>query len=374
MNRLHLFVLTTLTLSLAIQPLRAADPVEEKASKAIAAGLDWLAEQQAEDGSFSNPDFPALTAFVILSFAESDHAKRDEIMNKGADFIRSCVQDNGAIHVNKMFSRGDGLPNYNTAVCIRGLYAMNNPELTPIILKARTFLAENQVKEGDAKGGWGYSAPGKKSRADLLNSFYILEAMEKTSAVEAERARGEENAEVDKEAAGDFLKKLQHDDDEAGDAEGGFKYTPGEQGGLISKLRGKPTFRSYGSLTYAGTLGLIYADVDKSDDRVRSALKWAQDHWTLDENPGMGTAGLYFFYHVMTKCLDAAKVDIIKIQESDTQKELDWRKAVQEKLVSLQKTDGENPGSWVNENGRWWENDPVLTTSYAVMTLQHAMK
>ena len=35
------------------------------------------------------------------------------------------------------------------------------------------------------------------------------------------------------------------------------------------------------------------------------------------------------------------------------------------KLLKLQQKDG----SWVNDNNRFWENDPVLVTSFAVLTL-----
>ena len=35
------------------------------------------------------------------------------------------------------------------------------------------------------------------------------------------------------------------------------------------------------------------------------------------------------------------------------------------KLVTLQKADG----FWQNENNRWWENDPVLCTSYSLLAL-----
>jgi squalene-hopene/tetraprenyl-beta-curcumene cyclase len=38
-------------------------------------------------------------------------------------------------------------------------------------------------------------------------------------------------------------------------------------------------------------------------------------------------------------------------------------------LVNLQKGDG----SWINDKGRWQENDPVLVTSYALMVLDVTM-
>ncbi len=36
------------------------------------------------------------------------------------------------------------------------------------------------------------------------------------------------------------------------------------------------------------------------------------------------------------------------------------------RLINLQHPDG----SWSNENNRWWEKDPNLVTSYAVMALE----
>jgi squalene-hopene/tetraprenyl-beta-curcumene cyclase len=35
------------------------------------------------------------------------------------------------------------------------------------------------------------------------------------------------------------------------------------------------------------------------------------------------------------------------------------------KLMNLQKRDG----SWANDNARWWEKDPALVTSYALIAL-----
>ena len=43
-----------------------------------------------------------------------------------------------------------------------------------------------------------------------------------------------------------------------------------------------------------------------------------------------------------------------------------WREELALKLINLQQADG----SWVNTNGRWWEKDPNLVTSYAAITLE----
>ena len=49
--------------------------------------------------------------------------------------------------------------------------------------------------------------------------------------------------------------------------------------------------RSYASMTYAGLLSFIYVNVDKNDDRVKSAVQWIAKHFTVEENYGMGAQG-----------------------------------------------------------------------------------
>ena len=61
-------------------------------------------------------------------------------------------------------------------------------------------------------------------------------------------------------------------------------------------------------MTYAGLKSMIYAGVGADDPRVKAALKWIQQHYDLSSNPGMGQAGLYYYYHTFAKALDAAGV------------------------------------------------------------------
>ena len=130
--------------------------------------------------------------------------------------------------------------------------------------------------------------------------------------------------------------------------------------------------RTYGSMTYAGLLSLIYADVDRKDPRVQSAVDWAANHWTLDENPGMGDEGLFYFYNILGKALDAFGSDTI-VQEG--KEPVRWREDLVRKLVSLQKRDKKDPdkGFWVNTNNRFWEKDRVLVTAYTIITLNKAL-
>jgi squalene-hopene/tetraprenyl-beta-curcumene cyclase len=126
-------------------------------------------------------------------------------------------------------------------------------------------------------------------------------------------------------------------------------------------------------MTYAGLLSLIYAEVAKDDPRVQSAFKWAANHWTLDENPGMGPQGLYYFYNVMAKSLAAVGQE--QVPAGGGRPPVSWRTEMIRKLISLQQVekDGSGEGYWLNSNNRWLESDPVLVTAYSLIALDVAI-
>jgi squalene-hopene/tetraprenyl-beta-curcumene cyclase len=96
---------------------------------------------------------------------------------------------------------------------------------------------------------------------------------------------------------------------------------------------------------------------------VEAALKWINGHYSVKENPGMGEQGLFYYYHTMAKALSLTDVKVIEKPDGT---KADWRRDLTKKLFDLQQADG----SWINENGRWWERDPVLVTAYALLTLE----
>ena len=56
-------------------------------------------------------------------------------------------------------------------------------------------------------------------------------------------------------------------------------------------------------MTYAGLKSMIYAGLAKEDPRVKAALTYITQHYTLDENPGLGQQGLYYYYHTFAKTM-----------------------------------------------------------------------
>jgi squalene-hopene/tetraprenyl-beta-curcumene cyclase len=86
-------------------------------------------------------------------------------------------------------------------------------------------------------------------------------------------------------------------------------------------------------------------------------------NYTVQENPGMGAQGVYYYYSAMSKALSAANIDKLPLADGTS---ADWRKDLCGVILSKQREDG----SWMNDNGRWMESNSVLTTAYAVMALE----
>ena len=104
--------------------------------------------------------------------------------------------------------------------------------------------------------------------------------------------------------------------------DGGFYYTIAAGGQSQAGNTPDGGLRSYGSMTYAGLKSMIYAGVSRDDPRVKAAYEWIQEHYTLDENPGMGEQGLYYYYHTFAKALDTIGDE--QVVDADG-KSHDWR-------------------------------------------------
>ena len=291
--------------------------------------------------------------------------------NKAATFVAGFAQPDGGIYKPATGGRGSGgLSTYNTAICMIALQSYDPLTYVPMIRKARTFMAGCQ-RQGDSPGagGFGYDkeSRGPRDHADLSNTGWVLMAMRLTQQLEDSKAQGEQSLDLDWDAALRFVEKLQTRDEKDAENNGGFGYTGGgDRGGTFVDREGVVKLRGYGSMTYAGLESMIYAHVKKDDPRVVSAMQWAMRHWSVDENPGMGTKGLYYYYNIMAKALSLMQSDTIP---GATGEPIPWKRQLMEKLAKVQQPDG----SWVNTDNTFWEGDAALVTAYAVLTLQYTL-
>lgn len=337
---------------------------------AIGKGLDWLAKNQKEDGTWGQSEYPALSALALTAFqgdpSGSYKRKHEANIKKGYDQLVSNAKPDGGIYVEK-------LANYNTSISLMALVVANNPSYEPVMKKARNFLVGLQDNRGEdvaIDGGIGYG--GRYKHSDLNNTTNSLEALFYTKYLKSDVANDPEAKDLNWQAVTRFISRTQNlpgsndqkwaSDDP--DNKGGFVYFPGHSMAGEQKLANdKTALRSYGSMSYAGLLSFIYAQVDKNDPRVKAVIDWLNKNYTLEENPGMGQEGLYYYYHTMAKGLTAAGVDTLTLKDGT---KINWRQDLAKRLLNLQNVDG----SWANNNGRWMEKDPVLVTSYSTITLE----
>ncbi|MEW6158895.1 MAG: prenyltransferase/squalene oxidase repeat-containing protein [Verrucomicrobiota bacterium] len=341
---------------------------------AISKGADWLQKNQSPEGSWAPADHPAVTALALVALQGDPASKKSrgetKALQQGYKFLESCVQKDGGIY------RKRELLNYNTSVSMLAFVAANRAEYRPILLKARQFVIGLQNDFGapgevdsPLDGGIGYGS--SRPHADMANTLQALEALYYTQ----DLARDQSQAglkDLNWPAVLQFIQNCQNlpshnaqkwaSDDPQN--KGGFVYFPGHSmAGETNLPSGRVALRSYGSISYAGLLSYIYADLKRDDPRVRAVLDWLRNNFTLEENPGMGPQGLFYYYHTMAKALTTYGLDEIELTSG---RKVRWRDSLALKLINLQKTDG----SWINENGRWWEKEPALVTAYALITLE----
>ncbi len=353
-------------------PAKAMTPSRPALKSAIDRGLDFLLQRQNPSGWWSTPEQPAVTALVLTALnlepsGRFQHNRSSEL-NHAYDFILSSAKPDGSI-------QRSGLANYNTSLSLVALTTAFDTNFLPVILAARKYIASSQAdtNQGVFAGGIGYGE--KYIHSDMNNTITAIEAMRISEAVLPKDKPDSPIAEPDVNwsAVASFLQNCQNlpdvnkQDWVSGDPKdrGGFVYYPGDSkaGGVTNAQTGRVALRSYGSMSYGGLLSYIYAKVDKTDPRVKAVQNWLRDNYTIEENPGMSQQGYFYYLHLMTKALTAAGVDKLKMADGH---EVDWRADVASRLLQLQKPNG----MWMNPDKRWWEADPVLVTSYAVMTLE----
>ena len=114
-------------------------------------------------------------------------------------------------------------------------------------------------------------------------------------------------------------------------------------------------------MTYAGLKSMIYAGLTRDDPRVKAALNYITQHYTLDENPGLGPTGALLLLPHLRQDDDRAG----RAEDSPTRRASshDWRAELVAALAKRQQPEG----SWVNPADRFMEGDPNLVTAYALL-------
>ena len=317
---------------------------------------------QSPDGSYAGYTGPGVTAIVTTGLLRNGRGPDDPLVARSLKHLETFVQEDGGI-----YQKGSLYRNYETCVAMLAFSEANRDgRYDDLLKKADRFVKGEQWDESESidrthtsYGGAGY---GKHERPDLSNTSFLLDALRAVG-------NGPEDPAVQKALV--FVSRCQNLETEhnttqfsAKNPDGGFYYTPAAGGTSMAGETPNGGLRSYGSMTYAGLKSMIHAGVGPDDPRVKAAFEWIRKHYDVQSNPGMGNAGLYYYYHTFAKALDAMGVDLV--EDSDGMKH-DWRQELLQELARRQQPDG----SWINDNPRWLEGEPALVTGYVLLALSY---
>lgn len=347
-----------------------------------------LTQQDAATGGWNvsedGPNLPAITSLVLLGLtADEAFANRDRAtaraIERGYEYVFSTQQGDGGVYDRI-------LPQYNTAISLAALSRRDDDRARDAARRALAYLRTLQYSEDNPNeelrvardhpfyGGIGYGGSG---RPDNSNMHMFMLALEEAGVPADDPAV---------QRALVFLQRTQMDDRvngmpyARGSRQGGLIYATspdGERmgegeskGGTIEETLDDGTvvsrLRAYGSMTYAGFKSYVYAQLPADDIRVTAALEWIRRHYTLDENPGIGTDGYYYYILTFSRALDASGRPTLDTLSTDgSQARVNWADDLIDQLATLQNPDG----SFRSVDDRWMEDNPVLITSYALVAL-----
>ncbi|MBL9084003.1 MAG: hypothetical protein JNK76_19455 [Planctomycetales bacterium] len=276
-------------------------------------------------------------------------------------------------------------PNYATSLALQCLVLARDPQDKPLIARMTKYLVDQQYCEATGfgpehvcYGGWGFGGRrpvgGSPGHMDIGHTRHVLQAL---------RAAGHDDPQTYARAER-FLRLLQKHPSETREQpqpdgsrtplnakppyDGGFYFSPivlaANKGGTLEHA-GQKYFASYATCTCDGILALLACGVPQTDERIKAASQWLNDHPNIHEPEGVPKntsenwrdSIQFYHYAVRAECYRA-------LNWSGT-----WESDLKNGLRMEQRADG----SFVNRRGFLMkEDDPLLCTALAVLALSYA--
>jgi hypothetical protein len=199
-------------------------PVPEPVRVARDKGLDWLAKNQADDGSWGKTFTAAVTSFTCLAFLsaadEPFAGDRGKALVKGLQFLLSQQKDGVFAQQGHTWIHGQGFATLALSEAYgRSLFCKTKPDLDmkkvrAVVARAVAAIGKNQAESG----GWWYT-PGSPERHEGSTTVCAVQAVVSAG----NYGIPAEDKVLDR--GFDYLKRCQL-------ADGGFVYKLGDQASM----------------------------------------------------------------------------------------------------------------------------------------------
>lgn len=354
--------------------------VKEQVKESIRKGVVWFSGKQSGDGGWRSETYglmrsgQSMTPWTLYVLTQIPNPEARIPVQKGLRFLLDQVNPDGSVGTRDI----QEYPTYSTALSVIVLIRLKPANWQQTINRMTQYLQTRQLTEhlgweiSDREyGGWGNATwlakPAEPmpeifrdlvvERVDLSHTVFVLEAFHT-----AGRPPGDEI--WPKTLV--FVEKCQNDD-------GGFIFAPnsilGNKAGTIGKdTNGVLRYRSYGSMTADGVQALLFCGLPPDHPRIKAGLEWLTANFQVDQCPGFTNEpqppwakGVVFYYYWSVSRL---------LKSLNPTSGADWAEKMAVRLIQSQQPDG----SWVNPIGLMKENDPLIATGFALMTLDYCLK
>lgn len=158
----------------------AAKQYERMVSRAVEF---FRTKAQAPDGSYSAAAGPGITALVATAILKHGRSADEPFIAKSLKYLEQFIEADGGLN-----KAGAKYRNYETCLAILAFKEANKGgRYDAVLKKADAFVKTEQWDEGEGKdqadpnfGGAGY---GSKSRPDLSNTSFLIEALKDRKSV-----------------------------------------------------------------------------------------------------------------------------------------------------------------------------------------------
>jgi hypothetical protein len=364
-----------------------------RVDEALMRGGNYLVRKQGDDGYWRSEvygllkDGPSLTALALWALPSDETAK--SARQRGfAAMQRHLREENGQWRV------GDALeyPVYTAALMVladRHNFQRQGPAWLALLREHQFHQRNGWTKADLFFGGWGYTkVPPKKGNAITPLAEPNLSAT--AFAVEAVHAviweHGADSGIVivpESQIAAEFVERCQNwrpraPTEDAMFNDGGCYFM------LSDPVRNKPgiagvdstgatRFRSYGSATADGTFTLLKSKRHLQHNyREVAAQRWLIEHFDGIKHPGnypaerLSLQPALDFYYARALVRVGRHFDKSTLPEHSVFRDHRWVEQVARELLSRQQLDG----SWRNPAVDVREDDPLVATSFALVTLR----